>query len=161
MGRPPIGKVAMTGAERTRLYRRRLGPVTKPVTKPAGPSHDALVQELVEARAEIGLLRQRIQDLEKALGNKPKPKSEPKPSLDPGSEAARQIKALKTRVRNLQDQLAMERNTFLKLGRMDFATRSLIAKVLHPEATLSDKVRDDAYKAFTAWTADSKVAGRR
>ena len=38
MGRPPIGKLAMTGAERTRLYRLKLGkvdPVTKPVTKPA------------------------------------------------------------------------------------------------------------------------------
>jgi hypothetical protein len=42
MGRPPIGKVAMTGAERVRLYRLKHGtakPITKPVTKPA--DHDA------------------------------------------------------------------------------------------------------------------------
>jgi uncharacterized small protein (DUF1192 family) len=56
MGRPPIGKSAMTDAERMRRYRLKHGkgkPVTKPVTKPAGPDHDVLVQELAQARARI------------------------------------------------------------------------------------------------------------
>ena len=103
-------------------------------------------------------------DLEKALAAKAKPKSEPKPPLDPDSEAARQIKGLKTRVKNLQGELAQERElygrTLLNLGRMDFATSSLVAKALHPDAAPSAKIREDAYKAFTAWSADSKAAGR-
>ena len=57
MGRPPVGKVAMTGAERTRLYRLKHGAETKPVTKPADAAHDALVRELAEAQAEIERLR--------------------------------------------------------------------------------------------------------
>ena len=60
MGRPPIGKVAMTGAERTRLYRLKHAtaqPVTKPVTKPAGPAHDALMKELAQAKADIDALK--------------------------------------------------------------------------------------------------------
>src|SRR5437667_4714478 len=36
MGRPPIGKVAMTGAERVRRYRLKHG-ADKPVTKPVEP----------------------------------------------------------------------------------------------------------------------------
>jgi hypothetical protein len=39
MGRPPIGKVAMTGAERVRRYRRKHAadkPVTKQLTGPGG-----------------------------------------------------------------------------------------------------------------------------
>jgi len=50
MGRPPIGKVAMTGAERTRLYRLKRGaaaPVTKPVTKPAAPPRLEAMLDLV------------------------------------------------------------------------------------------------------------------
>ena len=55
MGRPPIGKVAMSGAERTRLYRLKLAatkPVTKPVTKPS--TADA---ELAAAKARIAELQ--------------------------------------------------------------------------------------------------------
>jgi hypothetical protein len=55
MGRPPIGKVAMTGAERTRLYRLKHAadkPVTK-VTKPADPDAAALKKELAQARARL------------------------------------------------------------------------------------------------------------
>jgi hypothetical protein len=66
MGRPPIGKVAMTGAERTRLYRRRHGadkPVTKPVTKQASAAADAA---LAQARAELKQAKARIAELEAA-----------------------------------------------------------------------------------------------
>ena len=67
MGRPPIGKTAMTGAERTRLYRLKHGtakPVTKPVTKPAGADHAALVKELERATARFRELQARCRDLE-------------------------------------------------------------------------------------------------
>ena len=53
MGRPSIGKVAMTGAERTRLYRLKHSaakPVTKPVTT-LGTDAAALEQELAQAKA--------------------------------------------------------------------------------------------------------------
>jgi hypothetical protein len=196
MGRPPIGKVAMTGAERVRLHRLKHGitkTVTKPVTKPASPSYDALVQELAAVNAKLeaalaakpakaapasasvqeellmeqrenSMLQKRVHDLEKALAAKPKPKSEPKPPLDPDSEAARQIKSLKTRVKNLQGELAQERElygrTLLKMGHMDFKTSSLIAKALHPDSNPSREVREAAYKDFTAWKADGKASSR-
>jgi hypothetical protein len=58
MGRPSIGKVAMTGAERTRLYRLKHSaakPVTKPVTT-LGTDAAALEQELAQAKARIAEL---------------------------------------------------------------------------------------------------------
>jgi hypothetical protein len=63
VGRPPIGKVAMTAAERMRLYRRKLAaakPVTKPVTKPASDGDDALVKELVQAKTRIAELEREL-----------------------------------------------------------------------------------------------------
>ena len=54
MGRPPIGKIAMTAAERVRRYRLRHG-TDKPVTKPATKR---------SADKTTGLLKARIRDLE-------------------------------------------------------------------------------------------------
>jgi hypothetical protein len=48
MGRPPIGKVAMSGAERTRIYRRKHAP-----PKPASAD---LAQELAQAKVRIAEL---------------------------------------------------------------------------------------------------------
>ena len=59
MGRPPLGKVSMTGAERTRRYRARLRH-TKPVTKSVSPDNAALVRELARARARIGELEMQL-----------------------------------------------------------------------------------------------------
>jgi Rad3-related DNA helicase len=59
MGRPPIGKTAMTDAERMRRYRLKHGKA-KPVTKPAGPDYDVLVQELAQARARIAELEREL-----------------------------------------------------------------------------------------------------
>ena len=61
MGRPPIGKVAMTHAERTRRWRLRHG---TPVTKQTSPDHATLVRELAQAKA-------RIAELEADLARKP------------------------------------------------------------------------------------------
>jgi hypothetical protein len=104
MGRPPIGKRAMSGAERVRRYRLKHGtdrPVTKPVTKPA-IAGDAMAQELAQqaavtldaATATINTLKKmlalaeaRIAELEKA-----------------GTVAAAEIAALKAELRALRNQ---------------------------------------------------------
>jgi hypothetical protein len=55
MDRPPIGKVAMTGAERVRRYRQKHGanaPVTKPVTK-QDRTDDTRVRELEARTVEL------------------------------------------------------------------------------------------------------------
>jgi hypothetical protein len=53
MGRPPIGKVRMTGAERTRLWRERTQPA-----KPAAKDEVATLRhELARAKAEIANLK--------------------------------------------------------------------------------------------------------
>ena len=63
MGRPPIGKTAMTGAERVRRYRLKHAaarPVTKQpsaVTKPASPATDATDAAL---QAENAALREEL-----------------------------------------------------------------------------------------------------
>ena len=54
MGRPPIGKTAMSGAERQRKYLARLLSGAKPSITPAPDS--ALVQELAQAKARIAVL---------------------------------------------------------------------------------------------------------
>ena len=79
MGRRPIGKTAMTGAERVRRYRLKHGaqkpvtkparsvtgrPATKPVTKQAGPDLAALEKQLALAKQELALLKVRIAELE-------------------------------------------------------------------------------------------------
>jgi hypothetical protein len=60
MGRPPIGKTAMTDAERMRRYRLKHGK-DKPVTKPASPK---LVKELAQAKARIAELEAKLWDVE-------------------------------------------------------------------------------------------------
>src|SRR5262245_53676052 len=67
MGRPPIGKVAMTGAERTRLWRQkqaRADAVTKPVTK-SGKAHKPQADtdagaRIRELKAEYASVREQL-----------------------------------------------------------------------------------------------------
>jgi hypothetical protein len=69
MGRPPLGKVAMTGAERVRRYRIKHG-ITKPqrspdvslqtVTKRLQREADALRTQLAERDREIAQLRDQL-----------------------------------------------------------------------------------------------------
>jgi uncharacterized coiled-coil protein SlyX len=63
MGRPPIGKVAMTSTERSRRY--RAGLATKPATKPAPASDPATDARIHELEAELAQARKRIADLER------------------------------------------------------------------------------------------------
>jgi hypothetical protein len=72
MGRPPIGKTAMTDAERMRRYRLKHGkdkPVTKPrapVTKQASPDHAALAKQLAQAKARIAELEAKLRAIRDA-----------------------------------------------------------------------------------------------
>jgi chromosome segregation ATPase len=64
MGRPPIGKVAMTVAERVRRY--RLKHPDKPVTNKLAAAKAeiaALKQELAQAKSEIAALKAELQAL--------------------------------------------------------------------------------------------------
>ena len=76
MGRPPIGKVAMTGAERTRLYRLKHGtakPVTKSVTKPSSAGSAAPAQakaRIAELEAEVARLT--TENVQLQMENNPK-----------------------------------------------------------------------------------------
>jgi hypothetical protein len=170
MGRRPIGKVAMTGAERTRLYRRR-HPTDKPSPK-ASADDGVLQKELAQAKARMHGLEGEVAALKAelalsvggrfALQQRSKPKAE-KPPLPPDEERDRQIKGLKTRVQNLRSQLHAEREWHRHKadGSMSFQTMSAISKALHPDADPGKTERDQAYKLFTAWKADRDKARRQ
>jgi hypothetical protein len=186
MGRPPIGKTAMTGAERTRLYRLKRGaakPVTKPVTKTGGTGAAALQKELAGAKA-------RIEELEKAgavaaakiaalkaelhetLGNRfvpgehepARPKADKSP-LPPDEVRERRIKALTTQVRNLKQLLSVHEQHYAEAvtaaGGMLPETRRAIDKVLHPDSRATEADRNEACKGWNVWKNDNDKARRR
>jgi hypothetical protein len=172
----------MTEAERKRRQRAGLankrpgtfrdnGPVPKP------PPAD-------DSAREIAALKARIAELEAARGQgeyileierenswlrgqlererKPaKPKAD-KPPLPPDEIRDRQIKSLKTRVRNLQAELYASRewHTGKADGNMSFQTMSAISKVLHPDREPSETDRVEACKAFNSWKADRDASHR-
>src|SRR5262245_37862620 len=73
MGRPPIGKVAMTGAERVRRYRLKHRPVTKPVTKSSmdgsamQAENAALQDEVIELKTVLQAWRTVVQSRESGI----------------------------------------------------------------------------------------------
>ena len=132
VGRPPIGEVAMTGAERVRRYRLRRG-VTK-VTKPVPDAEDirALKAELGATRQMGSALRETISILREAL------------------EAARN--ELRSRDRF---------STAVGSGRgMSVEARRTIMKALRPDYTPSEADRAEACKAFNNLVKDHKPARR-
>jgi hypothetical protein len=72
MGRPPIGKIAMTSAERVRRHRLKHcpEPVTKPVTKRGTVDVEALVARIRELEGELARERKRRAAAE-AVANAP------------------------------------------------------------------------------------------
>jgi hypothetical protein len=76
MGRPPIGKAAMSAAERQRRHRAQFRD-SKPVTKPAQPD--------VAKDREIDVLKKHVADLEAKLasrGTKPEPRPLPRTAAE-------------------------------------------------------------------------------
>jgi hypothetical protein len=182
MGRPPIGKVAMTGAERVRRHRlkHRAGrAVTKPVTIQAGDATDvarlnARIRELeAEHRREkdrADFAMRHIKEMGKkfaaALRAARPPAAPPKPArtpLPPDEQREREIKGLRTRVRNLAAELRHTREQAKNQGMMDRPTRILIAKVLHPDgrANATEAERNEACARFNDWANRKDKARRR
>jgi hypothetical protein len=208
MGRPPIGKVAMTATERVHRFRAKQRvdkPETKLETKPSAtdrvvaaleaelerervahiktlakleqvakaavPAFDELTVRVAALEAELSRERTRSKMFEAGLQNlrrqqraRSKSKAE-RPPLAPDEERDRQIKALKTRVRNLTAELHHTRehndSKIAHDGGMNFRTMSAIANVLHPDRQPSETERAEACRLFTAWKADKDKARRQ
>ena len=114
--------------------------------------------ELARAQAENYLLRQRVLDLEKALVHW---ESAAKSAQTRAAEVIRlkeKNKELQLKLRQLWD---WHNNEITKAGGLTFKASSLIAKALHPDATPSEQVRLEAFKAFSAWKGDRDAAKRR
>ena len=115
--------------------------------------------ELARAQAENHLLRQRVLDLEKALVRW---ESAAKSAQ---TRAASEVVRLKEKNKELQLKLRhmwdWHNNEITKAGGLTFRASSLIAKALHPDATPSEEVRLEAFKAFSAWKGDRDAAKRR
>src|SRR5262245_44205375 len=154
MGRPPIGKVAMTAAERVQRYRLKHG-LIKPPWQP-GP-------DMVKAQARISELTQRLKEASAQItqlkGALAKPKAK-KPPLPPDEERERTIKSLRTQVQKMKATLAAVAGR----ASMPRATLNAIAKALHPDRKLSEAEREaereTALKLFTAWKAEKDWAAR-
>jgi hypothetical protein len=159
MGRPPIGKVAMTNAERVARHRAlHPKPVTKPVTEPG--EVDALRAELAAKDREIAGLRTTVQKLRAA-----KPRVQKAP-LPPNEERDREIEALKKTNRDLREKIRMVNELHMRhyaemqKGSMSPADIRMISKALHPEHAPTEHERTAAFKAFTAWKADRRPQER-
>jgi hypothetical protein len=168
MGRPPIGKVAMTGAERVRRYRAKHGvakPVTKPVTKQVGTAAAAGLQ------AENATLKARIAELEAARGKEPLIDASTLPmSAQEKLETAKrqQMKRLGAEFEQLvanevrrridemvlphwKEQIEQAKTLYeRRRGAMDKETFNAIRRVLHPDSrkAISDKKLGEAFDTF-------------
>ena len=114
---------------------------------------------LALAQAENDLLRQRVLDLETALARRESALRSAQ------TKATSEVARLKEKNKELQSQLRQTwdwyNNEITKAGGLTFKASSLIAKALHPDATPSEEVRLEAFKAFSAWKGDRDAARRR
>ena len=114
---------------------------------------------LALAQAENDLLRQHVLDLETALARRESALRSAQ------TKATSELARLKEKNKELQSQLRQTwdwyNNEIAKAGGLTFNASSLIAKALHPDATPSEEVRLEAFKAFSAWKGDRDAARRR
>ena len=115
--------------------------------------------ELALAHAENDLLRLRVLDLETELARRESALRSAQ------TKATNEVARLKEKNKELQSQLRQTwswyNNEITKAGGLTFKASSLIAKALHPDATPSEAVRLEAFKAFSAWKGDRDAARRR
>jgi hypothetical protein len=136
--------------------------------------NDRLRKKLEETRKaeseQVAILRQRIRDLEQAnarrdAATKVAQSKADKPPLPPDEVRDRQIKSLKTQVRNLNQLLSAHERHYAEQSRdrgvMAFKTVSLISKALTSQRSPTDADREEALKAFNAWKSDSKAAAEK
>jgi hypothetical protein len=150
MGRPPIGKVAMTSTERVHKFRAKHRPETKRSETRSAAAVAKLEARIRELEAELARERQR-REINKRHAAKPKAE---KPPLPPDEARERTIKGLRTRIRNLEAEWSA-----LHMPR---ATQNKVATVLHPDKRkhASEVDKDEAYKLFNAWKSDRDRAYR-
>ena len=114
---------------------------------------------LALAQAENDLLRQHVLDLETALARRESALRSAQ------TKATSEVARLKEKNKELQSQLRQTwdwyNNEITKAGGLTFKASSLMAKALHPDATPSEEVRLEAFKAFSAWKGDRDAARRR
>ena len=114
---------------------------------------------LALAQAENDLLRQHVLDLETALARRESALTSAQ------TKATSELARLKEKNKELQSQLRQTwdwyNNEITKAGGLTFKASSLMAKALHPDATPSEEVRLEAFKAFSAWKGDRDAARRR
>ena len=114
---------------------------------------------LALALAENDLLRQHVLDLETALARRESALRSAQ------TKATSEVARLKEKNKELQSQLLQTwdwyNNEIANAGGLTFKASSLIAKALHPDATPSEEVRLEAFKAFSAWKGDRDAARRR
>ena len=114
---------------------------------------------LALAQAENDLLRQRVLDLETWLARRESALRSAQ------TKATCEVARLKEKNKELQSPLRQTwdwyNNEIAKAGGLTFNASSLIAKALHPDATPSEEVRLEAFKAFSAWKGDRDAARRR
>jgi hypothetical protein len=110
--------------------------------------------ELKMARNENDMLRMAMRAMKSEIAAGPKPPKPPKPQLDPESEAARQIKGLVTKNRNLNRKLQMMADRLAQAGYEDggiegaaFSVRGKLALAVAEETT-NPEVRMAARKAL-------------
>ena len=161
MGRPPIGRTPMTGAERQRRRRARLARQAPPVARARGP------ERIAELEREVATLRAELADMAQAFRNERKrrtaPKQVEKPAPPtPDEERDRQIKGLRTANANLRAKLRgieqAYQDSIALAGGMPRKTQNAIDLALHPDrrgyATEADK--DLACKLWNSWKDDQK-----
>jgi hypothetical protein len=115
--------------------------------------------ELALVQAENDLLRQRIRALETALAR------QESAAESAQTKAIRVIARLKEKNNERRSQLRQMYDWYnheiTNAGGLTFKASGLIAKALHPDATPSEEVRLEAFKAFSAWKGDRDAARRR
>ena len=148
-----VGFIMISNAERQERWRAErdaeIEAVRAATTKAA----------LALAQAENDLLRQRVLDLETALARRESALRSAQ------TKANSEVACLKEKNKELQSQLRQTwnwyNNEITSVGGLTFKASSLIAKALHPDATPSEEVRLEAFKAFSAWKGDRDAARRR
>jgi hypothetical protein len=162
MGRPPIGKVAMTNAERVARHRAlHPKPVTKPVTEPGEVA--ALKARIAGLEVERDRYKQ-MAESRKLRAAKPRVEKAP---LPPNEERDRKIEALEKTNRELREKIRTVNELhsaairhYAEKGSMSPADIRMISKALHPEHAPTERERTAAFKAFNAWKADRRPQER-
>lgn len=162
-----------TNAERQRRYIARLkqkAAAAEAVTnrgdsaklaKKLSETKDKLAQaqaKITELQHEIIGQAQAFRDESKRRAAKPKAERLP-PTADEAAE--RQIKSLRTRVRNLTAEiqdLRMWQMSKMAEGTMSFDAKGKIGKALHPNYQPTQAEREDAFKAFSQFITGQRAA---